>query len=604
MEQALHCRPARSASVPGALALSGLAAAFFVSVSSVPAEAAVYAGQSLQGDLTLSTGDSVIGDLSVAGTLTVATGDTVPVSSSNPVTLTAAHIVIAGVLDGSGGNAAAGAGPGVNGAAAASGTACGGGGGGGSAGTGGSGGSGGGTASGGPGGLAYLSGPGSGGGSGATCGSGAGGRGGRGGAAIRLVSPDIRISGAVHVDGRNGDDGALVTPGFTGGGGGGGAGGEIELSGATLLSGALTALGGLGGAGSVAPSIDPAGGGGGGSGGRIVLDSGSSLIGQNGYVLSANQFVPALGGPSRVAQPGSAGGLGTVPAVASPTTTSTTVSSSSNPSTAGQSVTFTAVVSPTASGTVGFAVDNSAVTGCSAVPVATTGSATCSTAGLPAGSHAVAATFTSMDPGFDGSTGVLDPLQEVDPVLLPQAISFPAVSDHVVGQAPFALSGVTGGASGNPVTFTAGGPCSVTGGAVRPTGVGTCTITADQAATSGYLAAPSVSRSFAISYVSATVGFSVDPRRGGLVTVLLRLKDAAGHNLSSAAVPVRATAFDGRPLGDVFTPVKGGTFPYVAARALYRFAEHLRARLTPGSHALTYTAGADPRPHAISFTSH
>ena len=61
----------------------------------------------------------------------------------------------------------------------------------------------------------------------------------------------------------------------------------------------------------------------------------------------------------------------------------------------------------------------------------------------------------------------------------------------------------TGGGSGNPVTFhidaiSTKGACTITGSKVSLTGVGTCVIDANQAASVSYSAAPEVHQSFAV----------------------------------------------------------------------------------------------------------
>lgn len=63
----------------------------------------------------------------------------------------------------------------------------------------------------------------------------------------------------------------------------------------------------------------------------------------------------------------------------------------------------------------------------------------------------------------------------------------------------------TGGGSGNPVVFTidptASATCSIAGNAVTLAAAGTCTINANQAGNSQYIAAPQVQQSFAVSTV-------------------------------------------------------------------------------------------------------
>jgi hypothetical protein len=86
-----------------------------------------------------------------------------------------------------------------------------------------------------------------------------------------------------------------------------------------------------------------------------------------------------------------------------------------------------------------------------------------------------------------------------------QTIAFGALGNKGVFDPPFTVS-ATGGASGNPVTFTAGPPFVCTaGGANGATitlvgvGAGTCTVTADQSGNANYNAAPSVPQSFTVN---------------------------------------------------------------------------------------------------------
>jgi len=75
----------------------------------------------------------------------------------------------------------------------------------------------------------------------------------------------------------------------------------------------------------------------------------------------------------------------------------------------------------------------------------------------------------------------------------------------------------TGGASGNPVTFSSGAPtvCSVSGATVSFTGAGTCTIDANQAGNADYLSAPQITQSFIVKpkatpkAISAVAAFSL-----------------------------------------------------------------------------------------------
>ncbi len=94
-----------------------------------------------------------------------------------------------------------------------------------------------------------------------------------------------------------------------------------------------------------------------------------------------------------------------------------------------------------------------------------------------------------------------------------QAITFTSTAPAAaVVAGPTYTPTATGGASGNPVTFTidasAASVCSINLGVVSFTAVGTCTINADQAGNTNYNAAPQVQQSFAVGKGSQTIAFT------------------------------------------------------------------------------------------------
>jgi hypothetical protein len=105
-------------------------------------------------------------------------------------------------------------------------------------------------------------------------------------------------------------------------------------------------------------------------------------------------------------------------------------------------------------------------------------------------------------------------------VLGAQQITFTstAPASATVGGVSYTVA-ATGGASGNPVTFSSGAPtvCSISGATVSFTGAGTCTIDANQAGNADYLSAPQVSQSFTVTpkpkatpkAISAVAAFSL-----------------------------------------------------------------------------------------------
>jgi hypothetical protein len=127
-----------------------------------------------------------------------------------------------------------------------------------------------------------------------------------------------------------------------------------------------------------------------------------------------------------------------------------------------------------------------------------------SLAGIDAGTYpgAVVASYAG-ELGYTPSTGS----NTLTVAQLPQAIDFAALPDKLATDPPFQVT-ATGGASGNPVTFsTTSTACSVSGNTVTINAAGSCAITANQAANTNYTAAPPVTRTFNIAFASQTITF-------------------------------------------------------------------------------------------------
>ena len=116
--------------------------------------------------------------------------------------------------------------------------------------------------------------------------------------------------------------------------------------------------------------------------------------------------------------------------------------------------------------------------------------------------------------------------QSVDPEPLTQSITFTSTppSPALVGGTYTVTA--SGGASGNPVTFSidasANGSCSISGATVTFVAVGTCVIDANQAGNANYEAATQVQQSFAV-LGTQTITFTSTPPKpavvGGTYTV-------------------------------------------------------------------------------------
>jgi hypothetical protein len=79
---------------------------------------------------------------------------------------------------------------------------------------------------------------------------------------------------------------------------------------------------------------------------------------------------------------------------------------------------------------------------------------------------------------------------------LAQSIDFGPIADRLFGDPAFTLSATA--TSGLPVSYSASGACSLSGGTITPMGTGSCTVTAAQTGDLNYLAAAPVTRTFGV----------------------------------------------------------------------------------------------------------
>ena len=97
-------------------------------------------------------------------------------------------------------------------------------------------------------------------------------------------------------------------------------------------------------------------------------------------------------------------------------------------------------------------------------------------------------------------------------VLIPQTITFtinPPAS--AANKSTFTVA-ATGGASGNPVTFTSSGSCSNVGATYTMTGgTGTCSVIANQAGNATYAAAAQVTKTVTATLIAQTITFTTNP---------------------------------------------------------------------------------------------
>ena len=108
---------------------------------------------------------------------------------------------------------------------------------------------------------------------------------------------------------------------------------------------------------------------------------------------------------------------------------------------------------------------------------------------------------------MDNAPGSPQPVALSATVLEPQTITFTSVPSSSVYNSSFPVA-ATGGGSGNPVTFTASGACSVPPGSATYTmtsGSGTCSVIANQAGNSTYAAAAQVTKTVTATLAAQTI---------------------------------------------------------------------------------------------------
>jgi hypothetical protein len=202
--------------------------------------------------------------------------------------------------------------------------------------------------------------------------------------------------------------------------------------------------------------------------------------------------------------------------VATITPTTTTLNVSSAAIVVGQAETLTAIVSATGTslpaGMVTFS-DQNGVLGSATLGTGGSGAqATLTLSTLSVGSHQITAAYAG-NASFSPSTSQA---QVIMVSLAGQTITFPAIPNHIVGDAPFPLSATA--SSGLPVTYVViSGPATVSGNAVTLTGTaGTVTIQASQAGDNTYAAAAPVDQSFTVSIAMVLSLTSISPNAAAL----------------------------------------------------------------------------------------
>ncbi len=190
-----------------------------------------------------------------------------------------------------------------------------------------------------------------------------------------------------------------------------------------------------------------------------------------------------------------------------------------------------------------------------------------------------------------------------------QAISFGSLLAKIISDAPFPLT-ATGGASGNPVTYTSSNAAvaTVSGSTVTIVGAGTSIITASQAGNATYNAATDVPQSFTVTKADQVITFNTLPQKnaGDAAFTLSATGGASGNPVtytsSNAAVATVS--------GSTVTIVGAGTSIITASQAgsaNYNAAADVPQTLTvAGKQNQTITFSALPNkvfnPNSNSYT--
>jgi DNA/RNA endonuclease G (NUC1) len=135
-----------------------------------------------------------------------------------------------------------------------------------------------------------------------------------------------------------------------------------------------------------------------------------------------------------------------------------------------------------------------------------------------------------------GRNGSNPPLVKGD-----QVIAFAAPADRKYGDPAFTVSAI-GGLSGNPVTFSASGACTSSGtdgATIAIVSAGACTITASQAGSAIYEAAPDVTRTITIAKLTpAFTGLGAPTIEAGTATAIVAGRLTAGPLVPTGTVAI------------------------------------------------------------------
>ena len=129
--------------------------------------------------------------------------------------------------------------------------------------------------------------------------------------------------------------------------------------------------------------------------------------------------------------------------------------------------------------------------------------------GLPGGNYSVLTAAYDGDAMFAATSLSFAPAQQFTVQKIPQTIALDPLSDRTIGS-PVVLLYATA-SSGLPVTYGVSGACALQNNLVTLGGLGSCTVTANQAGDAVYAAAPQQQRTFNITPANQVITFGLAP---------------------------------------------------------------------------------------------
>jgi hypothetical protein len=155
--------------------------------------------------------------------------------------------------------------------------------------------------------------------------------------------------------------------------------------------------------------------------------------------------------------------------------------------------------------------------------------------------------------GYDAAPQVRQVFDIVSPVQVVLFTSIPPIPPIKGGT--YSVT-ATGGASGNPVIFASATPstCSVSGATVTFLNIGTCTITANQAGSGGFLPAGQVVQTMAV-YTTQTISFTSTPPSAALPGTSYKVSATGGGSKNPVIITTRTSSI---------CSIQGGTVQLIA----------------------------------------